>query len=547
MPSDLNKNYVTILNNLKEKIRQARQRANYTVNAQLLELYWEIGNTILQQKKVEGWGTKVISRLAADLKSEFPDMKGLSQRNIVYMQTFAGAYPDFLITQPPAAQLPQTSKKASKISSHAITQPLAAQIPWTHHTVILDKVKEQNERLFYIQKAVQNGWSKSVLALQIESQLYERHGKAITNFENTLPKPQSDLANEMLKNPYVFDFLNLGEEAKERELENALIQNLKKFLLELGRGFAYVGNQFNLVVGGDDYFLDLLFYNTRLHCYVVVELKVGEFKPEYAGKLNFYLNTVDVQIKTPEDKPTIGVLLCKTPNKTVIEYALRGIDKSMGVADFELEKVLPNKFKDRLPTAEELEQVIEKETEEFNESLNPVDARLKAIKEKLKNIKTEEIQTPVTVNILKQLYTQGLKPLYKDIIEKLSVFDNDFHEKFINWSASNTNITTFDEKLDEFWSDEERLKNLKEFNFFYTMNGFKKAGTENLGAWVQLKFEVNTYWYGFTLVNHNEQQPFLKKLYHQSITAEDRQMITNLILTAVLDRIDWIIEKIESK
>ena len=365
MASEINKNYANIVSRLKEKIKQTRLQAVVVVNKQLIDLYWEIGNTILQQQKKEGWGTKVIDRLAADLKSGFPDMKGLSSRNIKYMRAFAEAYPDFTIVQPLVAQLQSADKEPSEF-----VQPVAAQIPWTHHTILLDRLKTAEERRFYMKKTAENGWSKAVLVLQIESDLHKRQGRAITNFENTLPKPESDLAREMFKNPYLFDFLNIGEEAKERELENALIQHLKKFLLELGRGFAYVGNQYNIEVGGDDFFPDLLFYNTRLHCYVVFELKVGTFEPEFAGKLNFYLSAIDAQIKMPEDKPTIGVLLCKTPNETVIEYALRGINKPMGVADYELAKALPKNIKSEMPTIEELEAALEAEAKKFKQPLH---------------------------------------------------------------------------------------------------------------------------------------------------------------------------------
>lgn len=400
MSSELEKkDYGLILQDLKEKIRQARLRASFTVNAQLLHLYWEIGNTILQRKKKEAWGTKIIDQLAADLRSEFPDMKGLSQRNFEYMQTFASAYPDFSFPQQPVAELkgrrttetfPQ--QPVAEIPIGQFLQHPAAKLPWGHHVVVLDKLKTNDQRLFYIQKCVENGWSRSVLVHQIESGLHNRQGKAITNFELTLPKYQSDLAREMFKNPYLFDFLNIGEEAQERELEKALMHHLRKFLLELGRGFAYVGNQYNVDVGGDDFFLDLLFYNTRLHCYVVFELKVGAFKPEYAGKLNFYLSTVDAQLKTPEDKPTIGVLLCKTPNETIIEYALRGISKPMGVADFELNKALPKNLKSEMPTIEELEAALESEAKKFKQ---PLYKKVKAVLNKQKNKRAGKKKKPL--------------------------------------------------------------------------------------------------------------------------------------------------------
>lgn len=371
-------NYHIILNGLKDKIRVSRQRAVLAVNTGLLMIYWEIGNTILQQQKQEGWGTKVIAKLAADLRSEFPEMKGLSDRNFRYMRTFAEAYPQF--GQQLVAQL------QSEESQHVIIrQQPVAQLSWGHITVLLDKIKSPEEREFYSKKTVQNGWGRNILLQQIESQLYQRQGNAITNFENTLPWPQSDLAREILKNPYVLDFVDIQEQMKERDLEKALIQHIKKFMLELGRGFAYVGNQYNLRVEEDEYFLDLLFFNYHLNCFVVFELKVSEFKPEFAGRLNFYINTVDAQIKASQHKPTIGVLLCKTPNKTVVKYALKGIEGPIGVAEYELTSSLPKQLRSEIPTIEELEKEIEKETIGFEKKSDP--NSLQSLKEKLKNIK----------------------------------------------------------------------------------------------------------------------------------------------------------------
>lgn len=326
-----------------------------------MKIYWQIGKTILEQQKERGWGSKIIDNLAIDLRLEFPDFKGLSLRNLKYMRAFAEAYPDFLNAEISRDQLPMDQVVE-------FVQPLNAQIPWTHHTIILDKVKTIDERQFYIKKTFENNWSKNVLKFQIDSQLYLRQGKAITNFELTLPLPQSDLAHETFKNPYVLDFLGLTEQVQERDLENALIIHLKKFMLELGRGFAYVGNQKNLLVGGDEYFLDLLFFNYHLDCFVVFELKVGEFKPEYTGQLNFYINTVNAQIKCAGHKPTIGILLCKTPNETVVKYSLLGIDSPIGVSDYQLGQALPKRLKGEIPTVEEFEAEIEKEYREFQKA-----------------------------------------------------------------------------------------------------------------------------------------------------------------------------------
>ncbi|MCX6318642.1 MAG: PDDEXK nuclease domain-containing protein [Bacteroidetes bacterium] len=354
------KNYLHTLSELKEKIRRSQHQTLLTVNRELLRVYWEIGKAILSHQHAKGWGANVIERLADDLKAEFPSIKGISVRNLRYMKSFALAWPDFVILQPVVAELQNIDKQpiGKNLS-------LLEQIPWAHHIIILSKVKTMAERIFYIRETIKNEWSKSILSLQIDNQLYQRQGQAITNFEITLPATQSDLAKETLKNPYLFDFLGIEKEMHEQGLERALISHIKKFMLELGRGFAYVGNQFNLVVEDDEFFLDLLFYNYHLHCFVVFELKAGDFKPEYTGKLNFYINAVDEKMKGEKDAPTIGVLLCKTPNETVIKYALQGIHTPMGIAGYEFTNALPGTLKSEMPTVEELEAELEKETREF--------------------------------------------------------------------------------------------------------------------------------------------------------------------------------------
>ncbi len=532
--------YYSILKNLKEKIRFVRQQAVTIVSSHLLAVYWEIGNIILKQEKAEGWGTKVIDRLATDLKTEFPDFKGLSARNLRYMKKFAEVWPSPIILQPVAAKL-------QEIKNQSITdfQSLITGIPWTHHTILLDKTTTQEERLFYLRKTIENGWSKSMLTIQIYNQLHLRQGHAINNFEQTLPESQSDLARESLKNPYFFDFLGISEEVKERDLEKALILHIKKFMLELGRGFAYVGNQYNLIVGDNDYFLDLLFYNYHMNCFVVFELKVGDFKPEYTGKLNFYINSIDEKIRTSQHKPTIGILLCKTPNETVVKYALKGIDTPMGVAEYELTTTLPKQLKGEMPTIEELEQELQKETTDFDEKkLSPVETRLLAIKEKLRAIRTEELRMPVSYSILLNLYKEGLKPLYLEIIRRLSVFDDDFISKKISWRGDQFRTHELDQ-FDEVWENEAKLRSMRQLEFSYYLLGFKKAGLENYDEYLTLGFIIEDYCYGFTLHNHNNQQPFFKKLYHQGLTEEDRQYIVEVMLNKVLDRMEQTIQGLE--
>jgi len=326
------KSYVDFLKGLKEKILTSRVKAALSVNAQMVLLYWEIGNEILLRQKSEGWGARIIERLSTDLRKSFPEMKGLSSRNLKYMRKFAEVYPD-----------------------SEFVQQVAAQIPWFHNCILIDKVKGAGKREWYIQQTIQNGWSRSVLVHQIETDLYNRQSGLTHNFDRTLLAPQSDLAKETLKDPYIFDFLTVGEEAHERDLENQLVQNITKFLLELGVGFTYVGRQYNIEVGGLDYFIDLLFYHLKLRCFVAIELKVGEFKPEYAGKINFYLSALDDLVKTEQDNPSIGIILCKTRKKIVAEYTLRDMSKPIGVSEYKLTEAIPEELKSSLPTIEELE------------------------------------------------------------------------------------------------------------------------------------------------------------------------------------------------
>ena len=324
--------YAEFLSTLKERIRTAQVKAALAVNLELVILYWNIGREILSRQRVEGWGTKVIEKLAADLHSEFPDMQGFSPRNLKYMRAFADAWPD-----------------------EAIVQQAVAQIPWGHNVRILDLVKDPAERLWYVRQTVQNGWSRKVLVIQIESGLYRRQGKALTNFAATLPKPQSDLAHQLIKDPYAFDFLTLTQNARELDLERGLLSHLRQFLLELGVGFAFVGSQVQLEVGGEDFRLDLLFYHLKLRCYVVIDLKMGQFKPEYAGKMNFYLAAVDDMLRHPDDQPSIGLILCKTKNRIVAEYALRNTSTPMGISEFRHLEELPEQLQSTLPTIEEIE------------------------------------------------------------------------------------------------------------------------------------------------------------------------------------------------
>jgi predicted nuclease of restriction endonuclease-like (RecB) superfamily len=368
-------NYHLVLKQLEETINGSRQKVIRVANTELLTTYYEIGRTILEQKEKAGWGQKIIAKLANDLRAKFPNMKGISLRNLVYMQTFASAWPFFPFTQQPAAELPkigqaegrpitQLSTAQLQLNENQISdnkQALLLQVPWTHHMIILDKAKTLAERIFYIKETIRNGWSATTLKLNIESRLHERKGTAITtNFDSRLSEDQAELARLTLKNPYIFDFLDIEAPMHERDLERALVKHIQRFLLELGKGFAYVGNQFNVKVQEDEFALDLLFFNYNLNCFVVFELKVSDFRSEYAGKLNFYVNIIDDKIKLPVHNPTIGVLLCKTPNDMVVKYSLQGIQTPLGVAEYEL---MPKQLKAEMPTIEELEEELGRDIE----------------------------------------------------------------------------------------------------------------------------------------------------------------------------------------
>ncbi|MBC6480591.1 MAG: DUF1016 domain-containing protein [Hormoscilla sp. GM7CHS1pb] len=331
-----NPNYQTLLHNLKTQIRQARVKAALAVNRELVLLYWHIGAQILEQQAAQGWGAKAIEQLSRDLRQEFPQVKGFSLRNLKYMRAFAAAYPDL-----------------------AIVQQVVAQIPWGHNIRILDRVKDPEVRLWYARATVEYGWSRNVLVHQIETNLYERQGKAISNFAATLPQPQSDLVQNLLKSEYNLEFLELETTVRERELERALIEHMQLFLLELGVGFAFVGSQYPLEIGGEEFFIDLLFYHLQLRCYVVIELKTTAFKPAYAGQINFYVNAVDDLLRHETDQPTIGIVLCRSQHETIVRYALQGMNQPIGVSTYRTAAELPAEYQGKLPSAEELQAQID--------------------------------------------------------------------------------------------------------------------------------------------------------------------------------------------
>jgi predicted nuclease of restriction endonuclease-like (RecB) superfamily len=338
--------YADLLEDIKQRIRHAQVRAAMGASRELIRLYWDIGREIVQRQDREGWGRAVVQQLAADLQREFPGMAGFSPQNIWYMRAFYLAWTkEVAILQQPVGEL----------DGHNLPQ-VVGEIPWGHNLQLLAKLKDPRQRLWYAQKAVQHGWSRAVVVHQIELNLFGREGQAITNFPLTLPAPQSDLAQQTLKDPYVFDFLTLADEARERELERGLLEHLRDFMLELGVGFAFVGSQYHMEVEGKDYYLDLLFYHLKLRAFVVIDLKVEEFKPEFAGKMTFYLSAVDDRLRHADDRSSIGIILCKSRDKVTVEYALRDTRKPIGVSKYRLTEVLPQELKPSLPTIEQLEE-----------------------------------------------------------------------------------------------------------------------------------------------------------------------------------------------
>jgi len=344
-----NIDYKNWLIEIKSKIKNSQIKAALKVNTELIGLYWDIGKMIVEKQENAKWGSGLIKQLSIDLKNEFPNISGFSNTNLKYCKRFYLFYTRLI-----GQQTVDQNKKA------LIGQQLVDQIPWGHNILIFSKSKNITEAIFYLEQTIENNWSRSVLEYQIETNLYARQGKAISNFKQTLPEPDSDLAQQILKDPYNFDFLTLSEKVEEKELESKLIENITNFLLELGKGFAYMGRQFLLKVGNKEFKTDLLFYHTKLHAYIIIELKMREFKPEFAGKLNFYVTTINKLVKSVDDKPTIGILLCKNKDDMVVDFSLKDINKPIGVSGFTYNQ-LPEEIKNAIPSENELKKLIKQQ------------------------------------------------------------------------------------------------------------------------------------------------------------------------------------------
>lgn len=532
-------NYQRWLSDLKEKIRSSQMNAALKVNTEMLALYWEIGKELTDKQDKAGWGDKILTQLAADLKKEFPEIKGFSRSNIFNIAKWYRFYSaNSALVQQAVGLIKNSGQEAvdqTVQQAVGLFPVLLGRVPWGHHIQIITKVADTAEAIFYVQQTAANNWSRAVLLHQVESGLYHRKGKAITNFEFTLPGAHSDLARETLKNPYIFDFLGLTEEVQERELEKALIQHIKKFMLELGRGFAYVGNQYNLNVEGDDYFLDLLFYNYHLHCFVVFELKVGDFKPEFTGKLNFYINTINEQIKGKEDKPTIGVLLCKTPNDTVVKFSLQGIDTPMGVSEYEFTKALPKQLKGEMPTIQELEQEIEKE---FQILRKPIDDKKNKLKKTLRRIKSDDVKKEKDKESLFYLFGEVLHKIKKYtenlLEEEMTLFYEAWIGKSIN-GASHRGLMNID-------LEAKIMKEpISQLGLYLRLDGLKKAGTKTFGISMNLHAELEKYYY---TIGESRDVVWKEYLYHHLWSESEILQIAEQWSESIIDEINRRAEQI---
>jgi predicted nuclease of restriction endonuclease-like (RecB) superfamily len=385
MSLSINSEYKDWLREIKANIKSTQIKASLAVNTHVIDFYWYLGSQIVEKQDNAKWGSGFLDQLSKDLKAEFPNIQGFSKRNLEQIRQWFLFYRDeFPIAKQPVSQL-ENSENQHIIKSQQLVgelrdtsnliwrQPVSKlrttllMIPWGHHVAIIQKIKNIPEAIFYVEQTIENNWSRTVLLYQIETKLYQRQGKAITNFKNTLPEPESDLANALLKDSYNFEFLTLSSKVKELELEQKLIDNIANFLLELGKGFAYLGRQFEINVGGELFKTDLLFYHTKLKCYVVIELKVTKFKPEYVGKLNFYITAIDRLVKDSSDKPTIGILLCRSKNDVVVDFALHDVNKPMGVSEYTYTQ-LPTQIQNALPTIEQFTERLNQEEDKTEDT-----------------------------------------------------------------------------------------------------------------------------------------------------------------------------------
>jgi|APTNR8051073442_1049403.scaffolds.fasta_scaffold00003_325 predicted nuclease of restriction endonuclease-like (RecB) superfamily len=527
--------YKQWLTALKERIRISQIQAALKVNRELLQLYWELGQAIAEKEQQTEWGDKILDQLSADLREEFPEIRGFSRSNLFNIKKWHLFYSTNLqLVQQPVGLIGEGEK--DQLVQHPVGQfPISlGLIPWGHHIQIITKCNTIEEAVFYLQQTAINNWSRNVLIHHIESQFFSKKGKALTNFESTLPKPQSDLAKELLKSDYNLDFLSLGPESNERDLENALVAQMKQFLLELGFGFAFIAQQYHLYVGDKDYYLDLLFYHTRLKCYVIVELKVGELVPEFIGKLNFYISAVDDQVKNPDDKPTIGLLLCKKADKVVAEYSLRDASRPLGIAEY---TVLPEKYREELPSVEALQQ--ELKVIELPEK--PLDQKLSKLKHIISQLKTEGVKKERDKESIIYLFNEFLPALIERIEFLLVEVIPEFNKKQIVRSINDLHghLTSVDIEAHLIKESVHRI------GLNIQLQGFIRGGTKAFNIYKDIKLELYPYHYEIK-VFLGQDKLLAEKLYHHQWIAPEIEQLAEAIAEMIIDDVNVNIERIRS-
>ena len=524
---------------LKDKIRNSQLRAGLKVNTEMLSLYWELGKAMSEKQANSTWGDKIITQLAADLTAEFKDLEGFSRSNLFNIRKWYQFYAKNLqIVQQSVGLLTQANQQeADQIVQQPVGQfpVVLGLIPWGHHIQVVTKSQTIEEALFYVQQTALHNWKRTVLIYQIESALYYRKGKAQNNFEITLPKTQSELATELLKNPYNLGFLSLSEEVSERDLENAILANIKKFLLELGVGFSFYGQQFHVKIGDKDFYIDLIFYHTRLHCYFVIELKVTEFEPEHAGKLEFYITAIDEQIKLPEDNPTIGLLLCKTADKIIVEYSLKTKSKPMGVAEYK--HAIPKEWKNELPDEEILKQELEKE---ITIPQKPLDEKIDRLKEIVKKMNADPADLEKDNDLVKKVLTEIQQPLIKLIDKKLA----DVKSMFKNYKVEGRyNQRTLEWNMHDFELNAKLLleENVWMLGFQVALETFIQGGTKAFNVWQRLEIHLDKHKY---MIGPDRGKVWYERVYRKMLTNGELEDITDRFVELIIDKINRQTERI---
>jgi predicted nuclease of restriction endonuclease-like (RecB) superfamily len=529
--------YQQWLEELKTTIRNSQLKTALKINAELLSLYWELGEAITKKQAQAEWGDKIISQLSRDLTAEFK-IQGFSVTNLKYIRRWYQFYAqkgqhavDQLLKSNPSLiseigqqRVDQMPEKVPQV----LLGTILGLIPWGHHIQIFTKCQSIEEALFYVLQTVAHNWKRSVLIHWIDNGMFHRKGKSLNNFPLTLPQPQSELANELIKNPLYLEFLNLNEEATERDLENAILANIKKFLLELGAGFAFCGQQYHMQVGENDYYIDLLFYHTRLHCYFVVELKVVEFEPEQAGKLEFYITAIDEQLKQAGDNPTIGLLLCKFADKVIVEYSLKTKGKPIGVTEYK--HAIPKEWENKLPDVEALKNELEKE---IIIPPKPVDEKLGRLKEIVARINVAPADVQKNREITMQIYTNIVQPLIKLIDEKLSpiklLFNNFRFSLMFNQKLGFESTSDFESFFD-------KEKDIWVIGIDYTLEGFKSAGTKVFDLWKRLFFNLSKFKYG---IGPEQGSNWEEWVYRKLLNADEMETISDRFIEIILDEITY--------